>query len=242
MIVGKDLEYRTDSGFLMRGFLAYQDTYKKQLPTVLIAPDWSGRNELYCEKAIELADLGYVALTIDVYGDGKVAESTDEKISLITELRENRGELLSRLQAALAVVRQQSMVDQDKIAIIGYCFGGLCSLDLARSGANIKGAVSFHGLLDAPDESQSKEVISKVLVLHGHNDTLVSNEQISDFHKEMTENNVDWQMYNYGIATHAFTNPNANDPEMNLKYCSISAKRSWQAALNFFDEIFAEED
>lgn len=221
----------------LHGFLAYDDSVDTPQPAVIIAHDWSGRNEFACEKAKEIAEMGYVAFSLDMYGQGRLGVTNDEKMALIQPLVGDRGLLRDRVRAALDTVNAMSEVDNSRIAIIGFCFGGLCALDLARSGAEIKGAVSFHGLLNKPEHLKAKEIKAKILVLHGYEDPLAGPEQQALFCKEMTEANVDWQVHLYGNVQHAFTNPNAHDINSGLIYNELAAKRSWLAMQNFLQEI-----
>lgn len=146
-----------------------------------------------------------------------------------------RERLLGSLQAASAL----NAVDGKKIAAIGFCFGGLCVLDLARSGADIKGVVSCHGLLGAPEIPCPKTLSSKVLALHGYDDPMVKPEAVNQFAQEMTEFKADWQIHMYGNTLHAFTNPLANDPAFGTVYNKVADERSWVATQNFLGELFA---
>ncbi|MCK5121469.1 MAG: dienelactone hydrolase family protein, partial [Methylococcales bacterium] len=140
-----------DGGVLLEGFFAYDDSFEGRRPAVMINHAWAGRNDFVNEKALKLAELGYFAFAADMYGKGVLGHSTEENAVLMQPFMDDRGLLLSRMQAALYAIKLMPWVDDNKIAAIGYCFGGLCVLDLARSGADIKGVVSFHGLLGAPE-------------------------------------------------------------------------------------------
>jgi dienelactone hydrolase len=152
---------------------------------------------------------------------------------------DNRGMLQQRIKAALATVRLMPWVDDNNIAAIGFCFGGLCVLDLARTGADIKGVVSFHGLLGAPDNISGQAIKAKVLALHGHDDPMGPPEQVLAFEQEMTAAGADWQVHVYGNTVHAFTNPLANTPEFGMVYQANADRRSWVAMRHFLEEIFA---
>ncbi len=219
------------------GFLAYDDSIDTPRPAVLVAHDWSGRNEFACEKAKMLAKMGYVAFALDLYGNARLGETNDEKMALMQPLANDRGLLRDRVRAAFDALIGMSEVDINRVAIIGFCFGGMCALDLARSGADIKGAVSFHGLLDAPD-LKPQPIKAKVLALHGYEDPLVKHELVHVFCEEMTAAQVDWQVHMYGLVQHAFTNPNAHDADLGLIYNRVAAKRSWKAMSLFLEEIF----
>jgi len=142
------------------------------------------------------------------------------------------------MKAARAAAKQLSWVDASQCAAIGFCFGGLCVLDLARTGSDLQGVVSFHGLLGAPGNTDGNVVKAKVLVLHGHDDPMVSVEQVIAFEQEMTRAGADWQLHCYGNTMHAFTNPLANDPKFGTVYQPDADRRSWQAMQNFLNELF----
>jgi len=218
------------------GFVAYPE--KELAPLVLIAHTWAGRDSFVEEKAKELAELGYVAMAVDMYGDGKVGSSTEENQSLMTPLVENRDHLKGVIKAALTSGKSLKGVDVNKVAAIGYCFGGLVVLDLARSGTELNGVVSFHGLLMG-SEIAKDGIRSKILVLHGERDPMVPLDMVDEFQKEMTQANADWQLHSYGNTYHAFTNPEANDASLGTQFNKDSNNRSWQSMNNFFDEIFS---
>ena len=218
------------------GYVAYPE--KDLAPLVLIAHTWAGRDSFVEERANELAGLGYVAMAVDMYGDGKVGSSTEENQSLMTPLVENRDKLKGVINAALISGKSLKGVDEKNIAAIGYCFRGLVVLDLARSGTQLNGVVSFHGLLMGSEIAEAG-IKSKILVLHGERDPMVPLDMVDDFQKEMTEANADWQLHSYGNTYHAFTNPEANDPSLGTAFNEDSNKRSWQSMNNFFDEIFS---
>ncbi|MGL6028679.1 MAG: dienelactone hydrolase family protein [Legionella sp.] len=222
----------------LHGFLAYDDCIDEPRPAVLIAHDWGGRSELFCDKARLLAQMGYVAFALDVYGHARLGASTGEKQALMMPLINDRALLSERLRAGLDTVIALSEVDASKIAAIGLCFGGLCVLDLARSGADVKGVVSFHGLLNKPEQPASQPIVAKVLALHGYEDPMVSPEQVNEFCLEMTAAQVDWQVHTYGHAKHAFANPHAHDDALGTVYNEAAAKRSWLAMSNFLQELF----
>jgi dienelactone hydrolase len=140
----------------------------------------------------------------------------------------------------LQTLRAQDPVDPDKIAAMGFCFGGLCVLDLARTGADLRGVVSFHGLLAAPGNTAGSTVKAKILVLHGHDDPMVPAEDIRLLQEELTKAGSDWQFHAYGNTMHAFTNPVANDPDFGTVYQPLADKRSWQAMRSFLEECFEE--
>ena len=218
-----------------RAFVANPE--KESAPLVLVVHTWAGRDDFVEKKAIELAEEGYVAMAVDMYGEAKVGTSTEENQSLMTPLIEDRNKLKAIINSAVEAGKKIDGVDSSKVAAIGYCFGGLVVLDLARSGTDISGVVSFHGLLMSSDIS-TDGIQAKVLVLHGERDPMVPLSMVDDFQKEMTEAEADWQLHSYGNAYHAFTNKEANDPNLGTQYNENADKRSWQSMMNFFGEIF----
>jgi dienelactone hydrolase len=237
MIQTEEIEY-LDEQTVCRGFLAYEDTNLNPKPCVLVAPDWGGRGELACHKAEQLAAMGYVGFAIDMYGQAKLGKDKKEKRALMTPLRENRKRLAARIVAAYDRAAQLPQVDATKIAAIGYCFGGLCVLDLARTGIDVKGVISFHGVLSAPEQSVLLPIPAKILILHGYDDPLVLPEEITKIAKEMTQRKADWQVHIYGLTQHSFTDPQANDDEMGLHYNEKADHRSWKSTELFLQEIF----
>ncbi len=153
---------------------------------------------------------------------------------------EDRKMLRKRIYAALNAVKLLPWVDDNKIAAIGFCFGGLCVLDLARSGADIRGVVSFHGLLAAAENISNNQIKARILALHGHDDPMGPPEQVLAFQDELTKAGADWQMYIYGNTVHAFTNPIANDPSFGTVYQPDADRRSWIAMKNFLEEVFSD--
>ncbi|HAZ7572425.1 dienelactone hydrolase family protein [Legionella sp. PATHC032] len=238
MLVTKEVEYE-DGETVCKGFIAYHSSVSKPLPCVMVAHDWGGRGEGACNKARQLAGMGYIGFAIDMYGNAKLGKDKAEKRALMTPFRENRGKLITRINAAFNKVVQLPEVDSEKVAAIGYCFGGLCVLDLIRSGAPLKGVVSFHGVLLPLEGESNKSLNAKVLILHGYDDPLVPIEQVNQFAIEMTERKVDWQVHAYGQTAHSFTDPSANDDEMGLHYNKLADQRSWQSTQLFLQELFA---
>ncbi len=234
----KNHVYQHDDQALV-GYLA--DDYKLDTPrpAVLIVHDWSGRNAFACQKADMLAQLGYIGFAIDMYGDGCLGETTAQKQALMQPLVNDRPFLLARVRAALDAVMALDRVDSRRIAVIGFCFGGLCALDLARSGADIAAAISFHGLLNKPSEPAGHRMKAKVLALHGYDDPMVTPADVNAFCQEMTAAGADWQMHMYGHTQHGFTNPLAHDAQLGTIYNAHAAHRSWQAMTNFLEEAFA---
>lgn len=238
MILTDEIEYY-DEQTLCRGFIAYDDKTTEPKPCVLIAHDWGGRGENACNKAKQLATMGYVGFAIDMYGQAKLGSDKIAKRALMTPFMQDRKKLASRILAAFNTSIALAQVESTKIAVIGYCFGGLCALDLARTGAALKGAISFHGLLSAPADATFTKIQAKILVLHGYDDPLVPPEQIDIFAKEMTLRKTDWQIHLYGLTAHSFTDPQANDDEMGLHYNEQADHRSWLSTELFLKEVFS---
>lgn len=223
----------------LHGYLTYNDKVKTPSPAVIVVHDWSGRNEFACQKADMLASLGYVGFAVDMYGLGRIGETPDEKLALMQPLANDRRLLRARIQAALDEMVMMSEVDNQRIAVIGFCFGGMCALDLARTGANIAGVVSFHGLLNKPDYLMTHPIKAKVLCLNGYDDPMATPQEVEKFCQEMTHAGADWQLHWYGQTQHAFTNPKAHDLSAGLIYNAVAARRSMQSMTNFLEEIFA---
>lgn len=232
----QDYRYTLD-GQEFIGFLAYNETNEKR-PAVLVVHDWSGCNDFACQKAEMVAKLGYVGFAIDMYGDGRTANTTEGRQELMKPVAGDRAMLRRRIRAAFDAAASLPQVDSKRIAAIGFCFGGLCVLDLARSGAPASGVVSFHGLLSKPDNLTNETIQAKVLVLHGYDDPMVRPQQVDAFCQEMTEAKVDWQVHQYGNTQHAFANPQAHDNKMGTVYNPVAERRSMQAMTNFLQEIF----
>lgn len=228
-----------DGEVKLEAFYAVDGSQSGRKPAVLICHTWAGRNEFVKDKARKIAALGYVGFALDMYGDGKVGANNEENAQLMQPFMADRTLLQQRISAALVAVKQLPWVDVNKIAAIGFCFGGLCVLDLARTGTVLNGIVSFHGLLDAPGNTQGKQIKAKVLVLHGYDDPMAMPEQMVALQNELTEAGADWQLISYGNTLHAFTNPQANDPAFGTVYQPMTDRRSWLAMQNFLTEIFA---
>ena len=232
------IEYR-QGDTVLEGYLAYNSSQTGKRPGVLVVHEWKGLDDYTKKRTEQLASMGYVAFAADIYGKGIRPQTAEEARTQATLYRSNRALLRERVNAALAELRKQPQTDSERLAAIGYCFGGTTVLELARSGADIDGVVSFHGGLDSPNPQDGKRIKSNVLVLHGADDPLVSKEDIEAFEKEMREGNVDWQMVSYGRTVHSFTNPNAgNDPSKGTAYNPDADRRSFEAMKLFFEELF----
>jgi dienelactone hydrolase len=233
----ENIEY-TQDGVTLEGFLAYDDATTAKRPGILIVHQWLGLTKYEKHRAEMLAQLGYVAFCADVYGKDNRPQNVKEAGALAGRLKGDRKLLRARVNAALDVLRRQPQVDDHKIAAIGYCFGGTAVIELARSGADIAGVVSFHGGLDSPTPEDGKNIKCKVLALAGADDPFQTPEDLTAFENEMRDNKVDWEITFYGGAVHAFTQPDPGFSNPGAKYNEKADKRSWQAMQDFFNEIF----
>jgi dienelactone hydrolase len=237
-IISNTIAY-LDGSTVLEGFFAYDDAIEGQRPTIMINHAWLGRNDFVEDKAIKLAELGYFAFAVDMYGQGVLGKNKEEGAQLMQPFMDDRSLVLRRMKASLSTLKLMPWVDETKIALIGFCFGGLCVLDLARSGEDIKGVVSFHGLLFPPEGSEINKIKPKILVLHGHDDPMNPTDQVNALQKELSQAGVDWQLHSYGNTLHAFTNPTANDHEFGTVYHSDADRRSWVSMKNFLEEVFS---
>jgi dienelactone hydrolase len=227
-------------GVVLEGLLNVDDGFAGPRPGVLIAHAWGGRGELEAAVALRLAELGYAGFALDLFGRGVRGGSRDENAKLIRPFLEDRALLMARMQRAVETARAEPEVDAGRIAAIGYCFGGLCVLDLARSGADVRGVVSFHGLFKPPPKAlRAGRIGAKVLALHGNDDPMVPVEDVVALEAELTEAGADWQIHVYGGCMHAFTNPNANDPDFGTVYDADADRRSWTTMKAFLAEVLA---
>ena len=231
------VEY-SDGDTPLEGFLAWDDTAARPCPGVMVAHAWAGRGELEDSKARALAELGYTGFALDLYGKGVHGGSTEENAALMQPFVDDRSMLQRRMVLALDTLREQAEVDDQNVAAIGFCFGGLCVLDLARTGEDLAGVVSFHGLFAPPGNTAGKAIRAKVLALHGWDDPMAPPDRVLALAEELTGLGADWQLHAYGNTMHAFTNPEANDPGFGTVYSPAADARSWTAMTNFLDELF----
>lgn len=231
-----------------KGYLVRPKSTEK-LPIILISPTWLGLNHFIIEKANQIANLGYIAFAIDVFGEGKTTTDTDEAAKLIAPFFLDRAALRRRMQAAYNQAKKFPEADPDKIGAIGFCFGGLTLVELLRSGALFHGA-SFHGVLTDTLEGKKATLApseinpaSSFLLLHGYKDPLVPITDVVNLQKELSEANIDWQTHIFGSAGHAFTNPELadKDADSSTKFCfdPLANARSFQIMTSYFKEKFS---
>lgn len=232
----RTVEYQHD-GKTFEGLLAASGPGKK--PAVIISHAWAGRSPVENDYARRIAELGYQGFALDLYGKGVLGKSTAECQALMQPLAGNRPYLQARLLNAVDVVKKLPEVDASKIVVMGFCFGGLCALDVARAGGDVKGVASFHGLFGAPGNTKGNKIAARVIAFHGWDDPMVKPDDVTAFGKEMTGAGADWQIHAYGGVMHAFTNPNANDPGFGTVYNKHAADRAWNSFKYFLEECFA---
>lgn len=240
-VVGHQVEYRTANS-VFKGYLAEDTALKEKRPAVLVVHEWWGNNEYARKRAIMLAELGYIALAVDMYGDGKIAQHPDDALQFSREVMKDKQLAEERFNAALAFIKQQPLVDSSRIAAIGYCFGGAVVLQMARSGIDLKGVASFHGSLATDSPALPGEVKANILVLNGEKDTLVPPQQVQEFLDEMTLSGASFRYIGYLGAKHGFTNPDADNYAkifgLPLAYDKRVDQNSWAELQKFLHEIF----
>lgn len=237
-IVEKPVEYKAGD-VVCEGWQAYDDAVAGKRPAVLVVHQWTGVSDNEKMRAKMLAELGYNVLVADVYGKG-IRPQPPESGKEAGKYKADRGLLRQRVNAALSVLSKDARSDTSKIACIGYCFGGTAAIELGRSGAAIKGIVSFHGSLDSPTPADGKNIKAKVLVLHGADDPFVPAKDMAAFEQEMKDSGVDYKLVEYPGAVHAFTQVGAgNDNSKGAAYNEAADKASWEEMKAFFSRIFA---
>lgn len=230
------IDYEHDGTALQAEFAA-DDAVSGPRPGILVCHNWAGRGDNDGRNARRLAELGYAGFAVDLYGKGVLGSGPEENAQLMQPFVDDRGFLQSRLAAAHAAMCDQPEVDASRTAVIGFCFGGLCALDMARAGLPVKAAVSFHGLFMPAGNLESPKIDAKVLILHGWDDPMATPDDVLAVTKEMTAAGADWQLHAYGHTKHAFTTPGANNPDMGTVYDADADRRSWLAMVNFLAEV-----
>ena len=237
-MVTHPVEYKQD-GTVLQGYLAYDDAISGKRPGVLVVHEWWGLNDYVKKRAEQVAALGYVAFACDLYGKGVVTKDPKEAAGHAGHLR-GQPLMRERAKAGLEVLAKHKFTDPQRLAAMGYCLGGTTVLELAYSGADVKGVASFHGGLHLPQPQDPRPIKAKILVLHGADDPRIKPEEIAAFQEAMRQAQADWQMIYYGGAVHSFTNPGADAFKMKgIGYSASADQRSWQHLKDFLQEIFA---
>jgi dienelactone hydrolase len=240
-IKGESVEYKSN-GTVHQGYLVYDDASTTKRPGVLVIHEWWGHNEHARNSARKLVEAGYVALALDMYGDGKQAHHPEDAGKFSGEVRKNPQLMKSRFEAGMKLLQKQSRVDAKRVAAIGYCFGGSVVLEMARTGENLRGVASFHGSLGTGNPAKPGKVKAKVLVMNGAEDPFVPAEQIAAFKKEMEAAKVNYKFVNYPGAKHSFTNPDADANgakfKLPLAYNAKVDQESWAELQSFLKGVF----
>jgi dienelactone hydrolase len=236
----KTVPYRHGSTEL-EGFLAYDAAIPGTRPGVLVVHEWWGLNDYAKHRAEQLAALGYVAFAVDMYGKGKVTALANEASEWAKQITQDVSLWQQRALAGLEAFKKEAVLDTRRIAAIGYCFGGSTVQQLAYTGADLKGIVSFHGSLLTPTDEQFKQIKAKFLICHGAADPLITQETLQNYLAVMGKSGLDWQMVIFGGAKHGFTNPDADKAGMAaVGYNKLADQRSWKYMNDFFGEILAQ--
>jgi dienelactone hydrolase len=242
-IEGRNVEY-TAGGVILKGYLAYDQKFQGKRPGVLVVHEWWGQNAYVRKRARMLAQLGYTAFALDMYGEGRTTQHPDDAGKFASEVMKNFPVAKERFIAAMELLKMQPIVDPDRIAAIGYCFGGGVVLNMARQGMDIKGVASFHGSLSVIKPDQPTSIKAAVRVYNGMDDKFSTPEEIEALKKEMADKKVNFKFVNYPGAVHSFTNPEATRLgekfKMPIAYNAKADKESWADMNNFLKEIFAK--
>lgn len=240
-VITKNITYR-DGATVMKGMLAYDNAIKGKRPGVLVVHEWWGLNNYARSRARQLAKLGYTAFAVDMYGNGKTADHPKTAGAFSNAVKSNLPEEKARFEAAMAVLKSDKTVNSDKIAAIGYCFGGGVVLQMARMGMDLKGVASFHGELDSNIPVKKGSIKAAIRVFNGAADPFTTKKQLADFEHEMSAAGVDYKVYNYKGAEHSFTNPGATALgkkfNLPLAYNAHADRDSWAKMQEFFKQIF----
>jgi dienelactone hydrolase len=235
-VVTKVVEYEFD-GIKLKGFLAHDDAVKEKRPGVLVVHEWWGLNDYAKDRCKKLAELGYVAFAVDMYGDGKTTEHPDDARKMATLVRENVKVWRGRAEAGLKQLKAQPNVDGDKIAAIGYCFGGSTCLQLAYSGADLKAVATFHAALPKPTEAEAKAIKPKLLICHGEADFFISADSIKAFREALDAAKAKYEFVGYKDVVHSFTVPEADKVNIKgMKYDKAADEDSWKRMLALFKD------
>lgn len=244
-VVGEEVSY-IDNGVTMKGYLAYDKNIKGKRPGVLVVHEWWGHNDYARKRAMMLAGMGYTALAVDMYGDGKQADHPDDAGKFAKEVSKNMPVARARFDAAMNLLKQHKSVQADQMAAIGYCFGGGLVLNLARQGIDLKGVASFHGSLATDTPAEAGRMKARVAVFTGADDPMVPKAQVEAFTKEMEKAGVQYQLASYPGVKHSFTNPAADEYAKKFKlpvaYDAEADRDSWGQLGEFLTELFGKRD
>lgn len=238
----REIPYEAADGTRLVGYYAYDDSLKGKRPGVIVVHEWWGLNDYARSRARDLAKLGYAALAIDMYGEGKHTMHAGEATAMMQAATRESGVAQARAKAGLTLLKRQPEVNPAQIAAIGYCFGGKVVLDMARQGMDLDGVVSFHGTLSTTTPAEKGKVKAKVLVLNGEDDSFISAKDIQQFKQEMEAAGVDYTVVNYPDAKHGFTNPGADrlarENTIDLAYNAQADAASWRKMQQFLQSLF----
>jgi dienelactone hydrolase len=241
-VQGREVSYQAN-GTTLKGYLAFDDAIKGKRPGVLVVHEWWGQNEYARRRARMLAELGYTALAVDMYGDGKVVDNPDDAGKLAAGVYKNMAVAQARFEAGMQLLREQETVDANEIAAFGYCFGGGIALNMARIGEDLKGVASFHGGLGTDHPAQPGKIKARIISFSGEADPTIGADKVAAFKKEMESAGVHYRVVTYRGAKHAFTNPDADElgKKFNLPiaYNAEADKDSWEQAKVFLSSVFA---
>lgn len=242
-VQGKEVSYQAN-GTTLKGYIAHDDAFKGRRPAVLVVHEWWGHNEYARKRARMLAELGYTALAVDMYGDGKQAHHPDDAGKFAAEVSRNMPLARARFEAGMELLRKQKTVDADQIAAIGYCFGGGVVLNMARMGEDLKGVLSFHGSLGTDNPARPGKIKARIVSFTGEADPMIGADKVAAFRQEMESAGADYRVVTYPGAQHAFTNPEADELgrkfSLPLAYNPEADKDSWQQATVFLREVFGK--
>lgn len=240
-VQGKEVSYQAD-GVTLKGYVAYDDAFKGKRPAVLVVHEWWGHNAYVRHRADMLAKLGYTALAVDMYGDGKLANHPDDAGKFATQVASNMPMAKARFEAGMKLLGQQKTVDAGRLAAIGYCFGGGVVLNMARQGENLKGVASFHGALNAL--APATAIKARIISFTGEDDPMIGADKVAAFKAEMDAAGANYRVVTYPGVKHSFTNPDADELgkkyNLPLAYNADADNDSWLQTTVFLREVFAK--
>jgi len=242
-VIGKEVSYQA-GGTTLKGYISYDDSYKGKRPAVLVVHEWWGHNDYARHRADMLAELGYTALAVDMYGDGKQASHPEDAGKFATEVSKNMQMAKARFEAGMKLLSEHETVKDGEMAAIGYCFGGGVVLNMARQGEDLKGVVSFHGSLGTSSPAQPGKIKARIASFTGEADPMINTASVTAFKKEMDHAGADYRVVTYPGVMHAFTNPDADELgakfKIPLAYDEKADKDSWQQMKVFLREVFVK--